>query len=167
MQNLNFSRCLIFQPLFIWEAEISVTGICLTAGFTFSASNHLPNGAAAALGIRTPPPFTDDVQSNIWGPKYLARWKPLGFSESEGLWHMSAGRGWSLLSLHSRMHVSGRTVRSRSSGGSFRLHPLLAHAVHPAALRAGDFSAESVFCLLPRFHFCSYRLVHPCKENNT
>lgn len=147
MQNLNFSRCLIFQPLFIWEAEISVTGICLTVGFTFSASNHLPDGAAAALGIRTPPLFTDDVPSNIWGAKYLAHWKPLGFPESEGLWYVSAGRGWSLPSLHSRMHVSGRTVRSRSSGGSFRLHPLLAHAVPPAGFESRRFFSR--VCVLP------------------
>lgn len=77
MQNLIFSRCLIFQPSFIRETEISVTGICLTVGFTFSASNQLPDRGGVVLGICTPLLFTDDIQSNIWGAKYLAYWKPL------------------------------------------------------------------------------------------
>lgn len=162
MQNLIFSRCLIFQPLFIQDAEISVTGICLAVGFAFSASKQLPDGAGVALGIWHPHPPTPPAlhwwyTEEIRGAKYLACANR----------HYSAQGGWCFLSLHSRMHISGRTVRSQSSGWSFLLHPLVAHRVCRAALRGGDFSAESVFCLLPRFHCCSYRLVHPCEENNT
>ena len=167
MQNLIFSKCLILQTLFIWKAEISVTRICLTVGFTFSASHQLPDGADIVLGICAPLLFTDHIQSNIWGAKYLVYWKPLGLTASKELWYTCAWERWRSLSLHLRMHISGWMVQSQSSGLSFLLHPLVAHTVCCAALRRANFSSESVLCLLPRFHLCSYRLVHPCKENNT
>lgn len=166
MQNLNFSRRLIFQPLLTWEAETSVIGICLKVGFTFSASHQLPDGAGVALGIFTHLLFTDEIQSNIWGAKYLAWGRPLGFTGREVLWYTS---GWkdSLFSSFTWgcMFLAGRS-RARATGEPL-MYPLMAHMVHCAALRGGSFSAESVFSLLPRFQFCSYRLVHPCKENNT
>lgn len=149
MQNLIFGRCLIFQPSFQRAdllQSVPVERVCRWV----LLSLHLIGWCRGRDGAVPPPPRSALVVYGDVDGVAFGCWASEGLRCSDRRMGPSCpSRGCTFLHPKARAGGEASTCTQRQ-----------------ITLLPGEVIFQLSLCFL-RFHFCSYRLVLPCKENNT
>lgn len=129
------------------SVAISACGTCLSVGFAFSAPHQVVQGER--WGCSSPPRSALVVYGDVDGVAFGC-WASEGLRCSDRRMGPSCpSRGCTFLHPKARAGGEASTCTQRQ-----------------ITLLPGEVIFQLSLCFL-RFHFCSYRLVLPCKENNT